>query len=462
MEKWIITCNPNYYDVIGAFDEFDILNWKQSVNVHVGDIVYIYVGKPCGAIKYETKVIAVDLPEAKPYDSDYVIDGSNFEEYGKYMELQLLRTFDDELLPYKILKNEGLKSVQGPSRMTNELEKFISNQIDQSIEMDNRRYFFVFQNKSYSEEFKGAYLWAPQHGDNGRKVSHWEQMKDVQKGDLIIHSYLKKIVAISIAEADVYEADRPTAKGVHDEWNNKGWRVNAKYYPITNPIVTSDHMDKLLKLQPESKAPFNKLGRGNTGYLFTANKNMAEYVIRESSEIQFTNSEKEQLLRLLNKSNVQSDENKLDQELLDDIDSMLKGAANQHITYTPEPKEKPKANVSKGKRSYPRDRKVAMNALIRANHKCEIDVEHPSFLRRSTNTSYAEPHHLIPMASQNEFEHSLDVEANIVSLCSNCHNQIHYGLGSDILIEVLYKERKDELGQAGITISLSDLLNLYQ
>lgn len=349
-------------------------------------------------------------------------------------------------------------------KMTNENEskKYIIKKLKQSLDLNNRRYFFVFQNKSYSEESEGGYLWAPQQSANGNKVSHWEQMKNIKKGDLIIHSFLKKIIAISIAEGDVFEANSPIEKGVYDEWIKRGWRVNTKYYEIANPIVTSDHMDKLLKLQPERNAPFNILGRGNTGYLYAANKNMVEYIIKESAEIQAADLEKERLLWLLNSPNVQLDEKKLDQELLDDIDSMLKDESNQYSTYIPQPKKKTKENVNKGRRSFPRDRKVAMNALIRANHKCEIDANHPSFIRRRTSTNYSEPHHLIPMAYQNEFENSLDVEANIISLCSNCHNQIHYGVGVDNLIEELHDLRKEELEQAGIPINIESLKLLYK
>lgn len=65
------------------------------------------------------------------------------------------------------------------------------------------------------------------------------------------------------------------------------------------------------------------------------------------------------------------------------------------------------------------------------------------------------------MAYQDLFEYSLDVEANIVSLFSNCHNQIHYGRGSETLIEMLYLERKQELEKTGISISLDGLLALY-
>ena len=46
MKSWIIPCNLSYYNVVGAFDSLTSVDWKQSSNVEVGDIVYIYVGRP--------------------------------------------------------------------------------------------------------------------------------------------------------------------------------------------------------------------------------------------------------------------------------------------------------------------------------------------------------------------------------------------------------------------------------
>lgn len=219
MKKWIITCNPKLYDVVGAFEAHKRLNWKQSVNIQVGDIVYIYVGAPYSAIMYETKVLSVDQPTIKINDEEFVIDGTNFEQYGRYMELELIQKFDQNLLVLSKLKAQGLKSVQGPSRVNPELDKYINEMKNKYSTKNNRNYFFVFQNKSFDEEYNGGYLWSPQQNKSGRKIPHWEQMKNVKKGDLIIHSYTKEIIAFSVAKTDVYEANRPANTGVHDEWD---------------------------------------------------------------------------------------------------------------------------------------------------------------------------------------------------------------------------------------------------
>ena len=79
-----------------------------------------------------------------------------------------------------------------------------------------------------------------------------------------------------------------------------------------------------------------------------------------------------------------------------------------------------------------------------------------------------EPHHLIPLQFDEEFEKSLDVQANIVSLCSECHNRIHYGAHPEKIITELWNQRKDELREAGIGVlkngaelDLAMLLSFY-
>lgn len=48
-------------------------------------------------------------------------------------------------------------------------------------------------------------------------------MKAVKRGDVIIHSYKKQIVAISVAKKDVYVAKKPVE--LSNDWQTDGWRV---------------------------------------------------------------------------------------------------------------------------------------------------------------------------------------------------------------------------------------------
>lgn len=117
--------------------------------------------------------------------------------------------------------------------------------------------------------------------------------------------------------------------------------------------------------------------------------------------------------------------------------------------------------TTKGQQYFKRDRQVAINALNHASFKCEINMLHQTFNRKKDGLPYMEAHHLIPMAYQDNFKYSLDIEENIVSLCSHCHNEIHYGENSKELITILYNQRKDLLKSKNINIELKELLSYY-
>lgn len=72
---------------------------------------------------------------------------------------------------------------------------------------------------------------------------------------------------------------------------------------------------------------------------------------------------------------------------------------------------------------------------------------------------YTEPHHIVPMSRQDAFDTSLDVEENIISLCCNCHKQIHLGQGYEDMLEKIYNERKELLKKVDIDISLENLIS---
>lgn len=53
--------------------------------------------------------------------------------------------------------------------------------------------------------------------------------------------------------------------------------------------------------------------------------------------------------------------------------------------YVGKPKEKEEAVYSNGHKTYPRDRQTALNALAHAHYVCEIDVDHPTFIRKKSD-----------------------------------------------------------------------------
>lgn len=151
-----------------------------------------------------------------------------------------------------------------------------------------------------------------------------------------------------------------------------------------------------------------------------------------------------------------------DIKLAEEINNMNFGGENETFEYLGEARKKEDSTVINGSKVYKRDKRRALNALIHSRFSCEINIEHNSFISRGTKRKYMETHHLVPIAYSDEFDVSLDVEENIVSLCSNCHNQIHYGEDARELIEKLYEERKTLLKSVGIDILLKELFQMYE
>ena len=127
----------------------------------------------------------------------------------------------------------------------------------------------------------------------------------------------------------------------------------------------------------------------------------------------------------------------------------------------PVTKPKKAAPAASGAASYERSSARAHNALAYSGFKCEIDPEHRTFLRKTDETPYTEPHHLIPMAYQDQFDYSIDIEENIVSLCSVCHDEIHYGRDRERLLKPLFESRRNRLQIMGIDITYDELRIIY-
>lgn len=128
MERWIIPCNPSYYDIEGALTKLKIIDYKQSnKNIKVGDYIYIYVTKPYKSIKYLCKVNKVDLDSIEIDDSEFVISGEPYETYPVHMQIELIKKYDNELTK-SIMENNGVKGIiQGPRRVCDELYEYIKN-----------------------------------------------------------------------------------------------------------------------------------------------------------------------------------------------------------------------------------------------------------------------------------------------------------------------------------------------
>lgn len=110
--EWIVPANPKYYDLEKAFSESETILWKQSNNILVGDIVYLYVAAPVSAIRYKCRAVETDIP----YEYD---DGK--VHMSRVMKIKLLHKFMGEELSFNMLKEYGIYAIRGPRSIPNTL-----------------------------------------------------------------------------------------------------------------------------------------------------------------------------------------------------------------------------------------------------------------------------------------------------------------------------------------------------
>lgn len=125
---------------------------------------------------------------------------------------------------------------------------------------------------------------------------------------------------------------------------------------------------------------------------------------------------------------------------------------------------KPKKQIISGQSVYVRDSKISAAAIQHAQFLCELDPTHKTFTSKANNHNFVEAHHLVPISKQAKFNVSLDVEANIVSLCPNCHRLLHHAEAKDKqeALTILLNSRLENLRASGINIRFDELLGFYE
>lgn len=144
--NWIISCNTNDYDIFKAFEECKAIFWHKQRALsksEIGDIVYIYCGKPYGKIMFKCKITNFLLKDEVPKDDEkYWKNGNKIRSYEEYMELQLLDKFDKKELSLDTLQEKGFDyNPQWPRgyKDTEEIIKYIEVhlQIKDLLEIKN-------------------------------------------------------------------------------------------------------------------------------------------------------------------------------------------------------------------------------------------------------------------------------------------------------------------------------------
>ena len=115
--EWLVPANPKYFDIIEAFSKNSEIIWKQSSDINVGDIAYMYVGAPYSAVLYKCEVTEADIP--------YHYEDTNLK-ICKVMKIKRLKKYDRDFMTFAKLKEYGIRAVRGPRFCPLEVSKVLS------------------------------------------------------------------------------------------------------------------------------------------------------------------------------------------------------------------------------------------------------------------------------------------------------------------------------------------------
>lgn len=124
MNEYIISCNIKKFDLVKHFQNSKTVIWKQHKSCKVGDYVYIYVGRPYSRLFYGCRVTQVDIKEC-PTESNFDTAKLRYNENTSFMELTIDEILPKDGLTLCELQNNGLKTVQCSTQVSDELHDYI-------------------------------------------------------------------------------------------------------------------------------------------------------------------------------------------------------------------------------------------------------------------------------------------------------------------------------------------------
>ncbi|MDF4355189.1 HNH endonuclease signature motif containing protein [Vibrio parahaemolyticus] len=216
-------------------------------------------------------------------------------------------------------------------------------------------------------------------------------------------------VAVSILHTGKNYSDNMSSKGIDYDFPN----TNRNGSHDQNEIqALKNCFESKIPLFVISKASNQKLRNVHIGLVQTFDEINAKAFIRFVAQDKLFPTANETIKESQAEYKV-TFENEVNESLDDSSENRQRRLASRST--------KPKV-VYRLVQDYRRDPDVVAEALYRAEGFCEKCKEKAPFIKRSNGEPYLEIHHIIPLS-----QGGLDSLENVISLCPNCHREIHFG-----------------------------------
>ena len=143
------------------------------------------------------------------------------------------------------------------------------------------KFWWVNQNQTFDEEVGGGFMWSPKQNSNGARNQFYDNMKEVQPGDVIFSFCDTKIKAIGRVTSPAETQPQPEFRKYNEGWSTEGWFVETDFAELDNQIRPKDHIDKIRNLLPSKYSPLQQNGNGiQSVYLANVPTEMATILIQ--------------------------------------------------------------------------------------------------------------------------------------------------------------------------------------
>lgn len=132
MSTWLLSSGNKKFQLDECLKKYGFVDWTQTRKVEVGDVVFVYISKPIGAVKYKMIVDRVKMTFGETTDNEEFWLDKDVYEKGKerdcYFRLVLEKVLpDDEELTFEGLSYNGLGGVQGMQKLMGKRLSYFEN-----------------------------------------------------------------------------------------------------------------------------------------------------------------------------------------------------------------------------------------------------------------------------------------------------------------------------------------------
>ena len=144
-----------------------------------------------------------------------------------------------------------------------------------------RKFWWVNQGKTYTQEKTDGIIWAPQEDKTGNTPFHWQNVSKVREGDIVFHYSRGFVLAVSEANENAKAAPKPAS--LEDrEWSQTGWIARVHYRQFQSKIPLAKIGRRIVDLAL-SHGPLNRHAAVNQGYLFEISEEAAQIITSKLS-----------------------------------------------------------------------------------------------------------------------------------------------------------------------------------